>query len=230
MKKVSIVLLIFAISGALIFASASPNIKIWKLAYLANDTYNNYCSMENIDNFMLVDAVSGDNGFQAAKYVNDSIAVISYRGTDEWIDGLVDVQLALGTSVKITIEDQSLMFDSIGCNIDSQIEQAIKFYYKCAKNENRRIIIIGHSLGGFLAQIVGAVSGKETHTFNAPGAEAFLPYIQSRYGLSLSQRIINHLSIDPFGYFGYNIGHTERYLNVGHRIGDFYRYLKKKNY
>ena len=48
--------------------------------------------------------------------------------------------------------------------------EALKLYDKvAAEYPNAHIVLTGHSLGGSLAQIVGAIRGAEAVTFNAYG-------------------------------------------------------------
>jgi hypothetical protein len=129
----------------------------------------------------------------------------------------------------------------LGFPIITQINEAGKFLQDSIRGKNgKKIIITGHSWGGFLAQIVGYGSGIETHTFNAPGASAYATYI---YGLKNSSNITNHRGTKmPNGtiLIGEYIGGTNNYtelggilddlalgnpLGFGHTIELFYNYL-----
>ncbi len=96
--------------------------------------------------------------------------------------------------------------------LKKQVEQSRQFFndsmdiYKKVKPENKdeSVAITGHSLGGFLAQVVGAKTGHTTITFNAPGAQGFFPEIKS------SKNICNYIrKSDIVGNFGTHIGQTE---------------------
>lgn len=202
--KLMMMCLFFATSKFLIFAQDSRPNYVWELAYLAYDTYINRCLPNNIENLIAEDVEFGQNGFQAVKYGNDTTIVISYRGTDGELDDiLADVGILFGT----------LNYEEIFENylekklVNSQISQAVNFYNKCMRNEYREVIIIGHSLGGFLAQIVGAHSGKETHTFNAPGAYKFVSYLRHTGNIfSPRANVTNHISDELVSKFGDHFG------------------------
>ena len=224
MKKISIVLFFFAISGCLVFAKDSRPNYVWELAYLAYDTYANRCSPNNVKNLIAEDVEFGQNGFQAVKYGNDTTIVISYRGTDGELDDIfADVGLYYGP-----LKYKEIFVEYLGERaIDSQISQALNFYNKCMRNEYREVIIIGHSLGGFLAQIVGAHSGKETHTFNAPGANEFVSYLRHTGNIfGLRGNVTNHLSEEWISELGEHFGKVRKYLHDDHKIESFYKYLK----
>ena len=54
--------------------------------------------------------------------------------------------------------------------IAAQTTEALELYDKvAAEYPNSHIVLTGHSLGGSLAQIVGAIRGAEAVTFNAYG-------------------------------------------------------------
>lgn len=225
--KLMMMCLFFATSIFLIFAEDSRPNYVWELAYLANDTYNNYCSPENIENLIAEDVEFGQNDFQAVKYGNDTTIVISYRGTDELLDYFADAGLYYGP-----LKYKEIFVEYLGERaIDSQISQALNFYNKCMRNEYREVIIIGHSLGGFLAQIVGAHSGKETHTFNAPGADEFVSYLRHTGNIfGLRGNVTNHLSEEWISELGEHFGKVQKYLHESHSIESFYKYLKRYGY
>ena len=226
--KLMMMCLFFATSKFLIFAEDSRPNYVWELAYLANDTYNNYCSPENIENLIAEDVEFGQNGFQAVKYGNDTTIVISYRGTyGELDDILADVGILYGT-----LNYEEIFENYLEKNlVNSQISQAVNFYNKCMRNEYREVIIIGHSLGGFLAQIVGAHSGKETHTFNAPGAYKFVSYLRHTGNIfSPRANVTNHISDELVSKFGDHFGKVQKYLHDSHSIESFYKYLKRYGY
>lgn len=65
------------------------------------------------------------------------------------------------------------------------------------------ITVTGHSLGGFLAQIIAAERGARGVTFNAPGAQHHAPSLHGAIVRNLARR---H---DVVGTFGVHLGTTE---------------------
>lgn len=94
------------------------------------------------------------SGVQAALYRNrlTNEMVIAYRGTDQTEDLLVDLQIALGNISQEQLLDAEIFYNAV-----------------ITQYGDSNITITGHSLGGALAQLVGAETGVETVTFNAPG-------------------------------------------------------------
>jgi hypothetical protein len=93
----------------------------------------------------------------------------------------------------------------------SQIRSAEAFYADtlAAVNDGRpkRIVITGHSLGGFLAQVIASRHGHEALTINAPGASGFA----GDDVRSLRNWIRKD---DVVGTFGVHVGSVTKYRNV----------------
>lgn len=126
----------------------------------------------------------------------DKIRVFSVRGTSNFRDGLLDVEL-FASSLMFTLIK---LFPLIG-NAESLISKAItkilwipmkylKKYtltyqyiselsenYEKYNNTNRKIIFTGHSLGGGLAKYLGMKYKKQSVSFSGPGVTPF----QSEY-------------------------------------------------
>ncbi len=116
------------------------------------------------DNWSSIEKLENKNtGFYAEAYRNKNTGevVIAYRGTDQKDGG--DWQNNLHIGIGKTPE---------------QYQDAILFYDEVArKYGSGNVIVTGHSLGGALAQLVGAETGATTVAFNAPGVAHLLPEI-----------------------------------------------------
>ncbi len=133
--------------------------------------------------------------------------VIAYRGTE---------RPGLGENISDTdalLKDVSADINIITSNYDMQFKDAFDFY-KAVKFQNpkRKIVIVGQSLGGALAQIVSAkeytINRKkiETYTFNAPGCKHLLDIYYSNMEFDYSFIINYSVMNDWCGMFGKHIG------------------------
>lgn len=135
--------------------------------------------------------------------------VIAYRGTE---------RPGLGENVadkEALLKDVSTDINLITSNFDTQFNDAWDFY-KLVKFQNpkRRIVIVGQSLGGALAQIIPAkeytINRKkvEGYTFNAPGCKHLLDIYDCNTKFNYS--FITNYSVmnDWCGMFGEHIGKT----------------------
>jgi pimeloyl-ACP methyl ester carboxylesterase len=95
-----------------------------------------------------VDAVGSYwDAFQAAAYAYKGRLAVAFRGTTGVGDGMTDLALGLGMN-------------------SEYYEQAEAFV---RKQNGRNIVLVGHSLGGAIAQVVGNRLELPIVTFNAPG-------------------------------------------------------------
>ena len=99
------------------------------------------------------DEHKSNNGFYGEAFYKNGIILIALRGTN--ISELGDIASDRSMTTK---------------HVPSQYVDAQKFYKQIAsKFSNEKIVFTGHSLGGSLAQLMGAEMGSETVTFNAYG-------------------------------------------------------------
>ena len=154
-----------------------------------------------------------DSGFVAClfEHVKKGHLVIAYRGTERI--GLGENASDIGAFMKDVKTDVNLMNGII----DEQFTDAWKFY-KVVRRQNpkAKIILVGQSLGGALAQLVPAkeytINRKkiESYSYNAPGCRHLLDDFGCNTTFSYS--FITNYSVmnDWCGMFGEHIG--TRYL------------------
>ena len=109
-------------------------------------------------------------GFQARTYETKDEMIVAVRGTEmsKWRDLLTDGKLALGGHPKGQIEQLIKFFEEKNANGKSLIEQLIE-----AKKQGKHIVITGHSLGGYLAQVATQIYPdvfNEYYGYQAPSA------------------------------------------------------------
>lgn len=156
-----------------------------------------------------------NTGFAANLFKNKITGelVIAYRGTER--PGLGENQNDVKSLMKDFMTDMNL----VTCNFDEQFNDAWKFFKTVRKQHpKRKIVIVGQSLGGALAQIVAAkeytINRKkvETYTFNAPGCSHLLDVCDCNPKLNYSFIINYSVMNDWCGMFGEHVG--QRYLII----------------
>ncbi len=144
------------------------------------------------------------NGFQGAIFDSTLEVICAYKGSkgdigdktttgyDDW--NVNDVQIALN-------------------KVPNQTPAALNFV-KIAKHiaSGKPVSLVGHSLGGGLAQFVGYTLQTPFVTFNAPGMRNNLQGVK-KVGPVQGFNMI--LITDPVGNFGLHLGKTERFLTAG---------------
>ena len=152
-----------------------------------------------------------ETGFVGNVFDNGKNLVIAFRGTERI--GLGENESDLGALMKDVMTDVDLMTG----NFNKHFQDAWNFYKEVKKqNPKRKIVIVGQSLGGALAQIVGAKEYTinrnkiETYTFNAPGCSHLLDIYDCN--LNFDYSFITNYSVmnDWCGMFKEHIG--KRYL------------------
>ena len=126
----------------------------WTYLYSGNDTII-YKDLFGLD------LNTKSNGFYAAAFVRGNDVVVSFRGTNDFMDMVTDVELAL--------------FD----RYSSQLTSVYWFIRHCKVllgEGNWNFYFTGHSLGGALAQFAHVINGQNNKgiTWNSLGAGLYL--------------------------------------------------------
>lgn len=122
-------------------------------------------------------------------------------------------------------------------SLQKQLDIAQKFFEAARKegkadNKKNLIYVTGHSLGGYLAQVVAADNDVPGYTFNGPGA----------FGMSkkIGKTVVNHTrKSDLVGTFGMHLGRVKEhpdtpftleslssaYIGKNHSISQFHKYF-----
>jgi hypothetical protein len=151
-------------------------------------------------------------GFQATAYrLPNGQVVVAYAGTLDWTDRKtwpdIAFQLAQGPGEKLN-------------TLNLQVQQARMFFDDTMKDFGKVSAVTGHSLGGALAQVVGAGNGVSTETFNAPGMATFIraydgkneDYGPKGTGNIKTDNITNHVrKTDIIGHSGEHVGNVIEY-------------------
>ncbi len=97
------------------------------------------------------------SGFYAAAFrYDDGTIAIAFRGTNDWRDGLVDVLMGFGVR-------------------HQQFRDADAFYAEVlARFKKDKVIVVGHSLGGSLAQYIASKHRTMAVTFDPFGVAALV--------------------------------------------------------
>ena len=137
------------------------------------------------------DEYESNNGFHGEIFYKNNTVVISFRGTESKDKG--DIK-----------NDGQIAFN----NLPSQYVDAHNIYLKTKSNfPNKKIVFTGHSLGGSLAQLMGAETGNEAVTFNAYGV-----------GDLIQKDNIKSTNIRNYG----NVDDTVFNLNLRNQLGENY--------
>lgn len=137
-------------------------------AKLANAVYdfNNV-----VVSWTLVELHENDSGMQAGLYHNNisNELVLAFRGTEA-----CEFPCSLSETTEISRDLRADTLLTFG-GVHEQFDDAFSYAQDVLnRSEGRKIIVTGHSLGGSLAQAIGASLGLETFAFNsAPVPEKF---------------------------------------------------------
>jgi putative lipase involved disintegration of autophagic bodies len=148
------------------------------------------------------------NGFQGVIFSSNDEVVCAYKGSKGGF---------FSRDRSTTAYDDWWVNDiQIGLNQIPSQAGAAELFIETAKRiavaGNRPVTLVGHSLGGALAQYVGYLRNIPFVTFNAPGMAG---NVRARR-LASSERGFNMiLWKDPVGNFGQHLGKTERFAAIG---------------
>lgn len=128
----------------------------WHYATFALLSYSNSQKKQiDIDWIHIESTQDSDTGFFADAFMNSKTknVVIAFRGTDDYKDWLKSNRCFL-----------------TGC-LPAQYKNAKDFTYKIVEQQGREFsyVLVGHSLGGGLAQLVAIKTAFSAVTFDAPG-------------------------------------------------------------
>ncbi len=166
-----------------------------------------------VDNWVLAEHESRGSGMQAGVYRDrdSDDLVLAFRGTES-----CDFPCSLSETKQYVLDvaaDALLTFGQDGPQFDHAMEYAQEVVNRFP---DRKIFITGHSLGGGLAQAVGAAFGFETFAFNsAPVPDDFMKSNQVQLSEEELQEIIYVIADihDPVS----NTDETGKfYLNADH--------------
>lgn len=114
-------------------------------------------------------------GFFGAAFEKDNSIVIAFRGTNSPFENLNGESIIkmVRQSSKDLEDDLSFVFNRWGISNRAmlQYKEALEFSQKVKEkySTNMELIIIGHSLGGGLAQLVGIALKEKVISFDSPG-------------------------------------------------------------
>lgn len=153
-------------------------------ALLARATYED--NKKDIPkNWEVINTYESDTSdFAGTAYRNNITGdiVVAYRGTDSDWKNIQDW----------TQNNLTIAFNKI----PNQFDDALRFYSEVAgANKDANVSITGHSLGGILAQLVGACSLKDTVTFNSIGVTHLLDRLNIQLDASLKYSNITNYSL-----------------------------------
>jgi hypothetical protein len=165
------------------------------LAALEDETYNLPATWTTsdiglgADGYGIEDGTSDVAGLLAVAYQDNNQVVLAFRGTDPkhyWQLGknvLADASWAPGTLGLAGTNPNSILAN--------EVADAANFLYKVRREfPNAVLTLVGHSLGGAIAQLLGEASGYTAIGFNAPGAAQFAGPLSSAMAPAVASKVV----------------------------------------
>ncbi|MBV7339393.1 DUF2974 domain-containing protein [Chloroflexi bacterium TSY] len=170
---------------------------LYNLALIADDIYRNVSAGgEGRWNRLSDTYLQDDEGFNGALYECGANLVVAYRGTT-------------ATSLEDIKADLNIMAD----NLPKQFKSADELFLQGQQRNTsgKEILVVGHSLGGGLSQLVAAKHNVLGVSFNGPGMTAAAQHANISIN---SGKVLNVvLRWDPVSSFGQLIGKKLRLPN-----------------
>ncbi len=117
-----------------------------------------------VDSWELIESIGRSSGMDAGVYRNRDTneLVLAFRGTES-----CDFPCSFNELAELALDATADTAIGIG-TVSDQFKHAFEFAQDVRnRNLGRKITVTGHSLGGGLAQAIGAVLGLETFAFNS---------------------------------------------------------------
>ena len=153
-----------------------------------------------INNRCINNYVNPKSGFSASVIQSKEGIIIAYRGSE------LNTREDVGADIKMGMG-----------KMPAQAKDALAVYKKVKQQyPYSKIILTGHSLGGSLAQIVGAINDVETVTFNAYGTKDLIKSNMTIY----PDKITNYINLDDYNIITKNT-HNQigTCYSVGSKVG-----------
>ena len=153
---------------------------------ISKDVYNGFNPYQDFMGYKRFHAVEIEkSGFFGSAYINsqDKIVIIAYRGTEK---SIVDIKNDVAMGIKDHIPAQFYDAEKFYREVQNKLDDKVTEY---------QIIFTGHSLGGSIAELMGAKYGNETVTFNAFGVGNI-----KNLEIIYTENIINYGNTDDFVY------------------------------
>ena len=141
------------IPGDIAECTQSCMYEVYPYAILSEAAYEGI-DLPSYEDWYRIDPIYVDrSGFRAVLYENQikNELVISFAGSDEFTD---------------YIDDVAQFFGRYAEQYEQGVQLAMAHIIQQARNDNYSVTLIGHSLGGGIAQFVASILGLKAYTFN----------------------------------------------------------------